>query len=565
MPLSLCRKKVVLCTILMLCVAVAYASDPRPVPGTPPVWVPAPPDETNTPGVPNPNARANVAGMLVRPVSTVFFPTNRTKSVVSLHSTGLPDLNLLSLLSHPPATRRLYVNPDALPYSPGITNFDMANDGYIDREPVVSSITLGSGSLYPGTYTFGAWIRSVTSNNTRIVWSRTTDFTGGSTTAPAYVGMPAGYTDSGDPVLAENPQTYGSAPDRTFIAGLTFNRDLSGHGVGPSSVRVWGADNADFPYSPPNDAWSATGSEVASRPAFTTDQQLMLDKPWMDVSWYTSTQGYAYVVYTEENLLNRLMDRILFKESPTGVSPRCRPAGGGCGDAWSAEYVVAGGTGNSYVGEPQVVVNSNNGDVYVLWVDTYDYYIKMRTWNESTQSFGSVQYVAYVPNYEFGNGDNNKVLATIPCVRFNSVSNKIMVIWHAKDGTSESMYYTVATPGSNFVTPVRLRPESADLLAPTIDNDSSGNTLIGYYARSGANYPSYFGTYHQSVLTIDPASGVVISGPFILNGTDASYFDLGDYQGLWRWTYPDGAFFTSSWIARPSFSTYPDTYLSRIQ
>ena len=146
--------------------------------------------------------------------------------------------------------------------------------------------------------------------------------------------LPAGYTESSDPVLVA------SARGQVYAVGRVMNRDaVDNSSTNPASIRVWqsGDGGATFP---------GTGSEVDMLPAGATRT---VDKPWIAVS----PGGTVYVAWVRADLTGNGQSQILFRRSRTGVAKAhvC------CGRSATWDDVVAVSTPGDVTG-PQIVIDS---------------------------------------------------------------------------------------------------------------------------------------------------------------------------------------------------------------
>jgi hypothetical protein len=283
-------------------------------------------------------------------------------------------------------------------------------------EPALTSLTKNGV-----TYTVGAWIDwdSITSTQSKLWAARIThDATGSGFVEPAVeLNRTSGYSQVADPVLASNPYTDGIGPGRVYLAGVSFNRDASGNSINPNAIYVWGSSDG-------GKTWDNGGSlaQQTKEDLNTPRIDPELDKPWIDVSWHPATRGYVYVVWVEwSNATNAVQNKIRFRRSTNGVSRRCRPLGGICDNPFEPSFDIDDGTSNGSAHLPQVVVNPNNGEVYVLWVRAGR--IVMSTSPAGGTQFGPPYTVAAIRTQALQLNPGFP-LALCPVARFNHITNK---------------------------------------------------------------------------------------------------------------------------------------------
>ena len=151
-------------------------------------------------------------------------------------------------------------------------------------------------------YTTTAYIKFIDESTPRNYFSTTTDF---ATFHRGQLSMPSGYERSGDP-LALNPFTCGIASGRMYVTGVVFNIHPDPYHYGlPNGIGVWRSDNGGISWSYP------TISAVNN-----SDDQQLLDKPAIAVSWHYGTRGYVYVAYMKIN--RSQTDQLLVTRSTNG-------------------------------------------------------------------------------------------------------------------------------------------------------------------------------------------------------------------------------------------------------
>src|SRR5436305_9934554 len=126
-----------------------------------------------------------------------------------------------------------------------------------DVEPSVRTLTIGST-----TYTTATSIKYAQIPPpgcplgvcTRNFFATTTNF---STWTRGMLSMPAGYPESGDPLMDENSYTTGIAPLRIYTVGILFQ---STPNAAPNAIGVWHSDDGGQTWSQPTLADVSTTS-----------------------------------------------------------------------------------------------------------------------------------------------------------------------------------------------------------------------------------------------------------------------------------------------------------------
>lgn len=422
------------------------------------------------------------------------------------------------------------------------TTVNASADTFQDAEPSVIAVNVNNA-----TYTSSAVIKYVDTGERnqfgQIIWiprnhfATTTNF---STFTRGMLPMPAGYTRSGDPIMAVNPYTGGIAPKRIYCTGILFNQ---GTVNAPSAIGLWRSDNGGLTWAGPTIVASQNGG------GFYTD------KPSMAVSWHTGTLGNVYMTWTNLDTNNPNSSSIWVARSTDG------------GLSFPTRAVIT--YDNAHM--PSVAVNTQTGAVYSVWVNNRFEDIRFAQSTNAGVSFGPHEVVAegqQIRNAIQGNSNLARGVRapTIPMVRYNWVTQRLAVTWHAGDANTDIWYgYRPCSSNCNYwgwewpkvVNDVTTR----DQFMPALDFNSSGNTVITFYdRRNDANnflYQQFF-AYTDSTgirLEANKQIGTLTSDPI-------NTF-IGDYQDVWDHIYPDGESATTSWIGIPA-GVLSEQYLSRI-
>jgi hypothetical protein len=312
-------------------------------------------------------------------------------------------------------------------------------------------------------------------------------------------------------------------------------------------IRMWASDDGGV-------TWTA-GQSVTFTDA---SSSYILDKPVTDVSWFSGTRGYVYAVWTELPTNND--SRIMLRRNTNGLWQHCRPFGGICDTAWDAIVTVNDGRFHDAASVPQVVVNPDNGHVYVFWMNGISGDIQMRRSTDAGVTFQpaltspAITIVAGV-NIVRGNdggGDlpNGMRAGVVPAIRWNSAAHNIMMAWHtrtAPDPTdATALYYLTFNPdtiNAPLAIPSPFNDAANSQIQPALDNDDSGNVLVTYLTTQNNN------TAYQLYGIVLSSAGQVLLGPTALDAGSYPTGFAGDYHDIFYWTFNDalGSRWNTSW------------------
>lgn len=338
---------------------------------------------------------------------------------------------------------------------------------------------------------------------------------------------PGGYSTYGDNWTSENAFSDGVGPRRIYVTGLMFNISNDPNNLNkptnPSAIRTWYSDNGGATW---NNGWNVDQRDSGI---------FMLDKPASDVFWYSGTRDYFYVAYTDLVA----PQSVIIRESTSGVqSGRCLSPGH-CIPPTFTEAVV---TSAHFPTFAQVVVNSSNGHLYVLWASTATSEIRMkRSLDGSVTNLDPTEYIVangFTLAGTVSNDSANPIKAeSIPHARFKPVTNRVMLTWHGLDagsaGTTDIFYTSfdadALQPGSPVPSRVAIR-SNGDQFQPNLDNDNFGNALVTYFSNE-FNHEQYqlFGAYIST-------SNVISPGPTPLSSATPNLPFIGDYRDTFYWT-----------------------------
>lgn len=412
--------------------------------------------------------------------------------------------------------------------------YNMVSDNSQDAEPAVMA-TNRNGL----TYVMTSYIKIVNGTTPRLYFSTTTDL---STYTRGAIPMPAGYQYSADPLFSKNAYSSGVAPGRVYLTGFVYNGSNP-----PSGIAVWRTDSGGV-------SWSQ-----ATLVAVDNTANYVLDKPAITVSWYSGTRGHVYVAYIRSNRYDSMDKQLFVARSTDG------------GITFGMPVLVATGRING----SQVLVNGNNGHVYVLWTDFEAKQIKMATSTNNGQNWSSPETVAtgnMLDNNSFINGPIR--VGSLSMARFNWVANKICVVWNefeAPGSQRTDIYYTAKSLSSGtWQSKVRVNDnQTNDQFMPALDFDTTGNLVVTFYDRR--DDPANF-LYHVYMARINSSGGNLQSNTQISTfQSDARKYSsgsylrfIGDYQDVWNQQLAvGGEYYFPVWIGIPS-TNIGDVYLSGI-
>jgi len=184
-----------------------------------------------------------------------------------------------------------------------------SNDTYQDVEPSIISIDRNGTTWTSSVYI--KYVNGIGSNHYSTTWDFA-NFNRGQ------LPLPADYTWSGDPLLAQNPYSYGIAPGRIYASGIIFNGSSN---ITPNGIALWRSDAVGWSWYPP--------TIVASN---LSDSNIFLDKPAVAVSWHSGADlGYVYVAWISSDSANNVNSLYVAKSTDGGAKfgdPKLVSSGG---------------------------------------------------------------------------------------------------------------------------------------------------------------------------------------------------------------------------------------------
>lgn len=425
----------------------------------------------------------------------------------------------------------------------------VATDPVGVEEPVI--INLVKSGL---NHTLTAFIRRIGTSTVRNEWSyRASNGAISGGTVP----LPAGYTDSADPVLAHNGTAGGVGPLITYMTGLTLNR-AGNDPANPTSIRVWQSVNG-------GSSWTGSGSEVD---VIATGTTRALDKPWIAVSETGSTTGFVYVSWVRLDTSGAAQNELMFRRSRNGVSKPhavcCYPP------TWDSAVRV---TDLGLVQGPQIVID-NAGYVYVVFVDFTLRQMKIARSRFPGANFPSDGSSVFLPAQTIATYNRigavpltNRIFSgltrvvPLPAARYNAPTNEILVAWTEGETDQSTMVDVrlsrVTATGTMSMTSVALSSQiisaGVNQFTPVIETDGAGTVMMAYYDSRGLS-----GSNYQERVVKMSSTGTLLAPVFpdtnpTALGTSCAADFVGEYQGLWRGEYPPNGFrYDVAWTCGPS-------------
>ena len=238
------------------------------------------------------------------------------------------------------------------------------------------------------------------------------------------IGPEYSFDSAVDPILEANTFDYGVAPKRVYLASLNIGDT---YGASHRAILVHTSDSGGLSWNNP--------TYVALEDDFGTETLWLIDKPEMAVSRYFFKAGRVYVVYqrllqggdpdVNQLYITRSLDGGASFETPVQLPIN--------------DFDEAGQSNSDDVLAPQVVVNPDNGRVYVLWMDQDSEAIRMIYSDHCcvASSWSGPETVAegfFVTNHlRYLDGPQQTQGITIPQARYDDFNNRLVVVWHEAD------------------------------------------------------------------------------------------------------------------------------------
>jgi hypothetical protein len=308
-------------------------------------------------------------------------------------------------------------------------------------------------------------------------------------TLPALSGFTGRYAD---PWLTQNTSTA-TPLQRIYCFGVTTGASVAD----ASAIVRWYSDNG-------GQTWSAAGVvQRYDRDASGNAADFWVDKPAATVSAHSGSAGYIYVTYVRRSRATNRTE-IVVSVSTNG------------GSTWNGPYNVSGTTSVGGHFDPQIMVDNDDGSVWVVWTRTANGEIRIASnsawtssWSTTSTTLFTQQQTATVAGLYGGGayvacGANCRLRAvSAPVARLDSTRNRIGVAWHRANGTGTVIdFRPFDTAGLTWGSTLTFWNGGHDL-QPSMAFDSSGNYLVAWYAM-GLNQP----TYHNVANYISFSNGV---------------------------------------------------------
>lgn len=440
------RRSLSLAILLIAFAAQLFAGDPPVIPGMPPPWAPSAVEESDTMPAQF-NGPAQHPGL--SPLSHLYSGPFVTWYYGRKRPAAPPTSASVQTSGAAAKGARFQTARLAVPYS--IDTWyqrDVSNvGGASENESSLFAFTKFSTNT---TYTVQTYQQGDGTHHYTIALASTTDpQSGGFTVSTPYI--PTGYTDSFDTTAIANPYADGVRPGAVYLTSCVGYSANPGLEIGnPMAVRIWGSDNGGA-------TWTTSGQTVDYTTSTDTE---IIDKPVTDIARYSGERGSIYVAWVRFPVSPIDMhSRILVRRNRNGLWQYCRPVGGACDTAWDATIVANDGSGNNGPATPQIVMNPENGNMYVFWL-TVTGEIQMRrmtygsAWSSDSlypplnQAPITVVQGILEPTRNSGYLPNGLRANVVPTIRYNLATHNIVAAWHARTvnpepaiGTNETALY----------------------------------------------------------------------------------------------------------------------------
>ncbi|MGH9339699.1 MAG: hypothetical protein ACRD1R_08975 [Acidobacteriota bacterium] len=397
------------------------------------------------------------------------------------------------------------------------TNRVTLDDTADDVKPTIMTLTVGTTD-----YTAIGYIKLVTENNTKIYRNYVaTTQTGLGQWIYSEMPRPSDFVWSADPVLHENPYASGVAPERMYYTGVLYNSSCD---VPPNAIAVWRSNDGGF-------TWD-DGNPATDDPAIierNDSSAFCVDKPDVEVSWYSGTRGYVFVSYVKVNISDPTQNEVRVALSTDG------------GVTFGTPVVVT----SSHILGTQMLIHPFTGRVYVVWSDFATKEIRMSFSDDNGQTWTAPETAAsgefVVPVQAFLNA--NVRALTIPHARLNHIDNKICVVWHEWESSAREhtdIFYTAKSSSGWQIKKKITATTINDQFQPAVDFDDNGDLMVFYYDRSADSSNIL---YEERWARLDSSGNLLESGQIADSfQTDPRTYTnsfIGDYQDNWYWPYND--------------------------
>jgi len=150
----------------------------------------------------------------------------------------------------------------------------------------------------------------------------------------------------------------------------------------------------------------------------------------------------------------------------------------------------------------------------------------------------------------------------LPAARYHSATNEILVAWSEGEtdlGSRGNIRLARVSADANMnVTPVTLSSAivgtNVDEFTPVIETDGTGTVMLAYYDRrgmSGSNYQLRVAKLTSNGSLVTPVFPDTNPTPL---GSPCIADFVGEYQGLWRGSYPGGFQYDLAWTCSDASS-----------
>lgn len=435
--------------------------------------------------------------------------------------------------------------------TPGTTT-PVINDALQDTEPVVISVQRNNAPYVVTAYIKFDANATQYDPKARINFAATSNFSNWQPAGQLPISM--GFDRSGDPMCSANPFSSGVHPRSIYCVGVMSFGSTTTQQPAPltytqSAIGLWRYYESDSTFQAP------VPMQTVANPRF-------LDKPSVAVSWHSGTLGQVYVAAVD----------VPTRECMTDCTDYIRLYRSIDGDNYTSIPLDPATFSGDQFHSPIVLVDGNNGDVYLLWLSwiTNKIYLARSTTGGST----------WGPRQEIDAGSASEPFAkpgmsnvcdshTQHCfsvrsmlmARYNWITRSIGVVWHRHDAPGppsdevptdvKYTHYDTITQSWGLVQPVN-EIATKSQWNPALDYDESGAYLITYYdGRLGSTHDSYqlFASHLDALGNrLEPDQRLSDDTPGKVTNYPEELATLGEYQDLW---YSGGTWY-AAWIDVPA-------------
>jgi hypothetical protein len=221
-----------------------------------------------------------------------------------------------------------------------------------------------------------------------------------------------------------------------------------------------------------------------------------------------------------------------------------------------------------YVQGPQIVVDSAEY-VYVIFADFMTNQMRIARSRFPGANFPSDGSSVFLPAQTiatFNRINGNRIfggltrVVPLPAARYNAATNDILIAW--TEGETDNaftvdvqLYRVIANStmaATRMVLGSQINSATVNQFTPVVEADNSGTVAFAYYDARGLSS----NTYQQRIARLSSLGTLLTpvfpdTNPTPL-GPACRADTVGEYQGLWRGSYPDGFRYDTTWTCGAS-------------